>query len=95
MEDTEERSWKEGMVMSHKCREEVIQNKDRKGHYELGNRMPLVASVGEGNGSPLQYSCLANPMDGAAWKAAVHGVAEGRTQLRDFTFTFHLHALEK
>ena len=50
---------------------------------------------GEGNGTPLQYSCLENPMDGGAWKAAVHGVAEGRTQLSDFTFTFHFHALEK
>ena len=38
---------------------------------------------------------LENPMDGGAWKAAVRGVAEGRTQLSDFTFTFHLHALEK
>ena len=44
--------------------------------------------VGEGNGTPLQYPCLENPMDGGAWKAAVHGVAEGRT-LSDFTFTFH------
>ena len=34
-------------------------------------------------------------MDGGAWKAAVHGVAEGQTRLRDFTFTFHFHALEK
>ena len=50
---------------------------------------------GEGNGTPLQYSCLENPMDGGAWKAAVHGVTEGRTQLSDFTFTFHFHALEK
>ena len=50
---------------------------------------------GEGNGTPLQYSCLENPMDGGAWKAAVRGVAEGRTWLRDFTFTFHFHALEK
>ena len=50
---------------------------------------------GEGNGTPLQYSCLENPMDGGAWKAAVHGVAEGWTQLKDFTFTFHFHALEK
>ena len=50
---------------------------------------------GEGNGTQLQYSCLENPMDGGAWKAAVHGVAEGRTGLSDFTFTFHLHALEK
>ena len=44
---------------------------------------------------PLQYSCLANPVDGGAWKAAVHGVPEGQTQLSDFTFTFHFHALEK
>ena len=50
---------------------------------------------GEGNGIPLQYSCLENPMDGGAWKAAVHGVAEGRTWLSNFTFTFHFHALEK
>ena len=50
---------------------------------------------GEGNGTPLQYSCLEDPMDRRAWKAAVHGVAEGRTRLRDFTFTFHFHALEK
>ena len=49
----------------------------------------------EGNGIPLQYSCLENPMDGGAWKAAVHGVAEGQTRLSDFTFTFHFHALEK
>ena len=42
-----------------------------------------------------QYSCLENPMDGGAWKAAVHGVAEDRTQLSDFTFTFHFLALEK
>ena len=46
-------------------------------------------------GTPLQHSCLENPMDGGAWWAAVHGIAEGRTRLSDFTFTFHLHALEK
>ena len=50
---------------------------------------------GEGNGTPLQYSCLETPMDGGAWKAAVHGVARSRTPLSDFTFTFHFHALEK
>ena len=44
---------------------------------------------------PLQYSCLENPMDGGAWRAAVHGVARSRTRLSDFTFTFHFHALEK
>ena len=50
---------------------------------------------GEGNGTPLQYSCLENLMDGGAWWAAVHGVAKSRTRLSDFTFTFHFHALEK
>ena len=50
---------------------------------------------GEGNGTPLQYSCLENPTDGRAWCAAVHGVTRGRTQLSDFTFAFHFHALEK
>ena len=44
--------------------------------------------LGEGNGTPLQYSCLENPMDGGAWKAAVHGVAESRARLSDFTFIF-------
>ena len=46
-------------------------------------------------GTPLQYFCLENPMDGGAWWAAVHGVAKGRTRLSNFTFTFHFHALEK
>ena len=50
---------------------------------------------GEGSGTPLQYSCLANPMEGGAWWAAVHGVAKSQTRLNDFTFTFHFHALEK
>ena len=51
--------------------------------------------VGKGNGTPLQYSCLENSMDRGAWKAAVHGVAEGRMWLSDFTFTLHVQALEK
>ena len=50
---------------------------------------------GEGNATPLHYSCLENPMDGGAWKAAVHGVPKSQTRLSDFTFTFHFHALEK
>ena len=54
-----------------------------------------VSCIGEGNGNPPQCSCLENPMDGGAWKAAVHGVAEGQTRLSNFTFTFHFHALEK
>ena len=49
----------------------------------------------EGDGTPLQYSCLENPIYGEAWSAAVHGVAKSRTRLSDFTFTFHFHALEK
>ena len=50
--------------------------------------------LGEGDGTPLQYSCLENPMDGGAWWAAVHGVTKSWTQLSDFNFTFHFHALE-
>ena len=49
----------------------------------------------EGDGTPLQCSCLENPMDGGAWWAAVHGVAKSWTRLSDFTFTFHFHVLEK
>ena len=52
-------------------------------------------NFGEGNGTPLQYSCLENPMDGEAWSAVVHGVTKSRAWLSDFTFTFHFPALEK
>ena len=55
----------------------------------------LMKVKGEGDGTPLQYSCLENPMDGGAWWAAVHGVAKSQTRLSDFTFPFHFHALEK
>ena len=78
------------------------------GHYDLivscwkqlfpllhGFLCSLLCKFGEGDGTPLQYSCLENPMDGGAWWAAVHGVARSRTQLSDFTFTFCFHALEK
>ena len=51
--------------------------------------------IEEGDGTPLQYSCLENPRDRGAWWAAVHGVARSWTRLSDFTFTFHFHALEK
>ena len=59
------------------------------------NRIRVMFVSGEGNGTPLQYSRLENPMDGGAWWAAVHGVAKSQTRLSDFTFTFHFHALEK
>ena len=69
----------------------VFSNTTVQKHQFFGSQLslgPTLTSIGEGNGTPLQYSCLQNPMDGGVWKAAVHGVAEGRTQLRDFTFTF-------
>ena len=50
--------------------------------------------IREGNGTPLQYSCLENPMDRGTWQAAVHEIAKNRTRLSNFTFTFHFHALE-
>ena len=54
-----------------------------------------LSCIGEGNGNPLQCSCLENPRDRGAWWAAVYGVARSRTRLSDFTLTFHSHALEK
>ena len=77
----------------------------RNGNINGGNTETLCSGYfnesiagsapGEGNGTPLQCSCLENPMHGGAWEAAVHGVAKSRTRLSDFTFTFHFHALEK
>ena len=63
---------------------------EMKRHLLLGRKVMtnLDSIFGEGNGTPLQYSCLENPMDGGAWWAAVHGVAKSRTRLSDFTFTF-------
>ena len=60
-----------------------------------GSLLTSLPFPGEDNGTPLQYSCLENLMDGGAWKAAVHGVAEGWTRLSNFTFTCHFPALEK
>ena len=59
--------------------------------YEMGKRIPSSYSYR----TPLQYSCLENPMDGGAWWAAVHGVPKSLTRLSDLTFTFHFPALEK
>ena len=61
----------------------------------LGIYRTVQLFCGEGDSTPLQYSCLENPMDGGAWWTAVHGVSKSRTRLSDFTFTFHFHALEK
>ena len=54
-----------------------------------------LSCTGEGNGNPLQCSCLEHPRDGGAWWAAVYGVVESRTRLSDLTCTFRFHALEK
>ena len=63
---------------------------------EAQNRLTRSLQVSrKGNGTPLQYSCLENPVDGGAWQAAVHGVVKSPLRLSDFTFTFHFHALEK
>ena len=54
----------------------------------MGSDLGLGRSPGGGNGNPLQYSCLENPMDGGAWWATVHRVTKNQTRLSDFTFTF-------
>ena len=59
-------------------------------HYHFS-----LSCIGEGNGNPLQCSCLENPRDSGAWWTAACGVAQSWTRLSDFTFTFHFHALEK
>ena len=67
-------------------------------HSSMKSDCPLIytsITEREGSGTPLQHSCLENPMDRGAWWAAVHGVTKSRTRLSDFTFTFHFHALEK
>ena len=56
---------------------------------DLGSIPGLGRSPGKGNGNPLQYSCLENPMDGGAWWATVHRVTKSRTRLSDFT-SLHL-----
>ena len=64
-------------------------------HHQCPEFTQTHVTFGEGNGTPLQYSCLENSMDGGAWWVAVHGVAKSRTQLSNFTFTFHFPASEK
>ena len=61
---------------------------------DLGSILGLGRFPGEGNGNPLQCSCLEKPMDRGAWWAAVRGLTRSRTRRSDFTLTFHFHALE-
>ena len=87
-----------GVLGTHGC---VIVPSYRESHLAQdhtpfpGSNPYPATNHGEGNGNPLQYSCLENPMDGGAWWATVHVVTKSRTRLSDFTFTFHFHALEK
>ena len=76
-------------LLDRECRK--VPSRENQEWFSRG----VVSGIGEGNGTPLQYSCLENPLDGGAWKAAVHGIAEGRSRLSDFTLTFHFHALEE
>ena len=76
----------------------LVSRLSRNHKESLKIRCTLIHSrrvFGEGNGNPLQYSCLENPMGRGAWWAAVHGVTKSQIRLSDFTFTFHFHALEK
>ena len=65
---------------------QLIKNPSACNAGDLGSIPGLGRSPGDGNGDPLQYSCLENPMDGGAWQATVHGVAKSWTRLSDFTF---------
>ena len=76
----------------------LIQTTTKVGFFLMMERwqeQQIWGWLGEGDSTPLQYSCRENPMDGGAWWAAVHGVTKSRTRLSDFTFTFHFHTLEK
>ena len=79
------------LISSGKAVENMCWPQGPKSGFGSGQRR----NSGEGNGNLLQYSCLENPMDRGAWKAAVHGVAKSRARLSNFTSTFHFHALEK
>ena len=98
----------DSMALSLRKLQEMVRDRDtsmlqsmglqRVGYDWVTEQQQLLNSIplyGEGNGTPLQYPCLENPMDGGAWWAAVRGVATSRTWLSDFTFTFHFHELEK
>ena len=77
----------------------MIQQSHSRAYTKKKKKKTLIRkdthTLGEGNGTPLQYSCLENPMDRGTWWAAVHGVAKSRIRLSVFTSTFHFHALEK
>ena len=75
--------------------ETVIQSEVSQKEKQILYINAYMWNLGEGNGTLLQYSCLANPLDRGAWEAAVPGVAESQTRLSGFTFTSYFHAVEK
>ena len=79
-------SWNTGLFKGFPGGSEVKASACNVG--DLGSIPGLGSFPGEGNGNPLQYSCLENPKDGGAWWATVSGVAKSRTRLSDFTLTF-------
>ena len=81
--------------VSHTLTTDYQRNYGESLHCSFETTTTLLLIIPQCNGTPLQYSCLENPMDGGGWQAAVHGVAKGRTRLSDFTFSFHFPALEK
>ena len=71
---------------------QLLTHMELSGSWDPGSIPGSGISPGEGNGNPLQYSCLENSMDGGAWRATVHGVAKSRTRLSDFTHSL-IHSL--
>ena len=81
--------------LSNQCKEIEENNRRIKTRCLCQKIRDTKGTFREGNGNPLQYSCLENPMDKGAWWAAVHGVTRSQTRLSHFTLFFHFHALEK
>ena len=86
-------SWKNQTINSNYCPQGFPGGSDGKVSARNAGDLGLIPgsarSLGEGNGSPLQYSCLENLMDGGTWQATVHGVTKSQTWLSEFTFTFY------
>ena len=92
---TPETSWTWGTPHPNKPKGGSSPSISKYWPFVMSSLAQVAGECGEGNGTPLQYSCLENPINGGAWWATVHGVAKSRTGLSDFTFTFHFPALEK
>ena len=91
-QEATERDWN---IQWHKKQKLKYGNNNPCRREEIINLIKIRPQVGEGNGTPLQCSCLENPMDRGTWQASVHGVTKSQTRLSNFPFTFHFHALEK